>query len=112
MYQEKARRWGVDDIVRRAMADKTFIPVEPLSRVHLYKHTEQKFVELFYAESASIVNYLIVEEGEQKFFKFLRKMSQGAEFIVAFKSTYRRFDSLDDLNRAWMEFLKRKNGRS
>jgi len=111
MYQEKARRWGVDAIVKEAIEDGSFIPLEQLSRVRLYKHTEQKFVELFYAESASVVNFLIDLEGEQKFFKFLRKMNQGSEFIVAFKSTYRRFDNIDDLDRVWMQSLKRKNGK-
>lgn len=106
-YQEKARRWGVNKIVKKAIEENQFVPLSELSTVHLYSDTERTFVDLFYAEAASVIYYLITELGEYKFNDLCRELRSGTRFEKAVTKTYSRFDDLDELNRAWVDYLKR-----
>ena len=105
--QEKARGWGSNNEVKRAIEEKKFIPLRELSSMRLYNNTEKDMINLFYAEAASIVYYLIVELGEFKFIDFCRKLKEGERFEAALNATYVQFKNLDDLNNAWVEHLKR-----
>ena len=105
MYQEKAKRWGANDVVRQTLKDGRFIPLEDLSQSSLLRNANETTVDLFYAESASIVYYLISEIGEYRFVYFCRRLSEGDTFLVAFKMAFVRFRNLDDLNKAWVEYL-------
>jgi len=106
MYQEKAKRWGANKFVREAMEEGRFIPLPELSVMRLTKKTDQDKVILFYAESASIVNYMISELGEQRFVRFCRKLNDGDKFERALESIYVRFKDVEKLNQAWVNYLK------
>jgi len=67
IYQEKAKRLGSNDIVKEAIENGQFIPLSQLTGVRLYKDTQDQVVDLFYAESASAVYYMITELGDQEF---------------------------------------------
>ena len=105
MYQEKARRWGVNKVVAKAITDGKFIPLKEMSRMALSNATDQDTVELFYAEAASVVYYMITELGEYRFVNFCRELKEGARFEDAIHRAYVRFDNLDDLNAAWVKYL-------
>ncbi|HOW34811.1 MAG TPA: peptidase MA family metallohydrolase [Candidatus Omnitrophota bacterium] len=107
MYQEKARRWGVNSDVKKAIEQKKFIPLSELSTVRLYSDTARDFVELYYAEAASAVYYLITEFGEFKFVGLCRQLKEGTRFEQAFKNIYIQFKSLDAFNQSWVNYLKR-----
>ena len=106
MYQEKAKRWGAHDTVRDALEKNKFIPLNELSKVVLRKQTEKEKINLFYAEAASVVNYLISEMGENRFVRFCRKLESGTTFENALSSIYVRYRNIDQLNRAWVNFLE------
>ena len=105
MYQEKARRWGVNKVVAKAITDGKFISLKEMSRMTLSNETDQDTVELFYAEAASVVYYMITELGEYRFVNFCRELKEGARFEDAIHRAYVRFDNLDDLNGAWVKYL-------
>ncbi|MCA9398418.1 MAG: hypothetical protein KC618_01630 [Candidatus Omnitrophica bacterium] len=107
MYQEKAKRYGSDHIVKESIEDGTFMPLEELSNMRLYHHTTQEKVDLFYAESASVVNYLISEQGEYRFVNFCRKLQEGVDFLKALDTIYGRFNGIEGLNRAWKGHIER-----
>ena len=65
MYQEKARRWGANDAVRQAIKDGKFMSLEDMTVMELSGRMNTEMVQLFYAESASIVNYIIDELGQR-----------------------------------------------
>ena len=106
MYQEKARRWGAHDFVRKAMEDGTFKPLNELSIMRVRARTDRALVELFYAESASVVNFMINELGDQRFLHLCRKLKDGKPFSWTIDSVYSRFKNVDDLNDAWVKYLK------
>jgi len=107
MYQEKAKRWGSNRIVKKAIETEDFIPLDELSHVVLTSKTDDQKVKLFYAESASIVYYMISELGEYRFVQFCRKIKSGDSFIKALTSVYFRFKDLEHLNKSWVEYLEK-----
>jgi hypothetical protein len=106
MYQEKAKRWGAHDEVRKAMENGTFKPLNELSIMRVKHGTKRDLINLFYAESASIVNFMINEFGDQRFVHFCRKLKDGNPFSWSLDSVYARFKDVDDLNDAWVKYLK------
>jgi hypothetical protein len=107
MYQEKAKRWGANDEVRRAIEEGDFMDLDELSAFFPSRRTERQKIDLFYAEAASIVYYLIQEQGTSRFVRFCRKLQDGIIFEEALKSVYIRFRNLDELNKAWVDYIKR-----
>jgi len=105
MNQEKAKRWGAHDTVRKAIQEGTFKSLNELSITHLSNRTSKELVNLFYAESASAVNFLINEYGKQRFVRLCRKLKEGGPFEWALDSIYVRFKKIEDLNDAWVKYL-------
>jgi hypothetical protein len=106
MFQERAQRVGAHETVAKALKNGQFIPLTQLTNMRLYSDTPTEEVQLFYAESASVVNYLISELGEHRFVKLCRELKSGRNFMEALGSSYGRFSSIEDLNRAWVNYLK------
>ena len=106
MLQEKAKRYGVDKFVQSAMEKNEFIPLTKIHNMRLYKNSDSKDVELYYAESASVVHYMMSELGESRFVQFCRALKEGLSFEEALGKVYYRFKTIDDLNKAWINFLK------
>lgn len=107
MYQEQAKRWGAHDIVKTAIENGDFMSLTELSAMKLGKGTQQNMVNLFYAESASIVNYMITELGEYRFKNFCRKLEEGSSFEWALETVYVRFKNIEELNKSWEKFLNK-----
>jgi hypothetical protein len=105
MYQEKAKRWGANDLVKQALKDGRFISLKELSIHYPMGKMSAEDVELFYAESASVVYYLIQELGEHRFVQFCRELQEGRPFEWSLESSYVRFNNLEDLNKAWLSYL-------
>ncbi len=105
MYQEKAKRLGSDDDVREAIEKGQFITLTQLTDMRLYNDTDQDTVQLFYAEAANAVYFLITEFGEQRFYKLCRELKENTPFEEALRRVYVRLKSLDDLNKFWVKHL-------
>lgn len=105
MYQEKAQRWGSHDMVRKAIEEGTFKSLKELSITRLKHRTSKDLVTLFYAEAASVVNFMINELGDRRFVRLCRKLKDGGPFSWAIDSVYSRLKNVDDLNDAWVKYL-------
>lgn len=105
MYQEKAKRFGSHKTVQDAYHNHIFMSVLELSHIDLTTGTDVKVVNLFYAESASIVYYMINELGKQRFVSFCDHLKETRDFEKSLDMAYGRFHSLDDLNKAWIKYL-------
>jgi hypothetical protein len=108
MFQERAKRWGAHKIVQKAIAAGQFIPLRQLSGIRLSPETDRELIELFYAESASAVYYMIMELGQQRFVNFCRRLKDNDSFPQALHSCYTRFKDVDGLNKAWISYLDRQ----
>jgi hypothetical protein len=107
MYQEKAKRWGADADVKEAINNGQFVPLQELQTMRLTHETDKETVMLFYIEAASAVHYLISELGKFKFSLFCQNLKKGSSFNQALEKSYYRFTNIEDLNKAWMGYLKK-----
>ncbi len=108
MYQEKARRWGAHQDVKKAMADGTFVPLDQLSQVSLAYDSSRETVDAFYAESASAVYFLIKEYGDFRFLNFCRQMKLGNTFERAFELAYPHIRTISQFNSLWVSHIERQ----
>jgi Peptidase MA superfamily len=106
MYQEKARRPGSHQVVKKAIENGQFIPLTQLTDMRLYNGTAQDTVDFFYTESASAVNFMITELGEEHFYKLCRELKDETPFEDALAKTYMRAKNLEELNKLWVKFLE------
>ncbi len=107
MYQETARRFGADEIIKKAISEGKFIPLTELSNMGLHNNTDQERLSLFYSEAASIISFIINELGEFRFMRFCRELGQGTTFEEALKLVYTRFNNVEQLNKAWVEYINK-----
>ncbi|MDE2009821.1 MAG: hypothetical protein KGJ09_07045 [Candidatus Omnitrophica bacterium] len=106
IYQEKAKRLGSDKLVREAIKNGQFIPLSRLTGMRLYRNSNSQIVDLFYTESASAVHYLITQWGSLEFTMLLNELKSGTPFDKALHKVYLRFETIDDLNQAWVDYLQ------
>ncbi len=107
MYQEKAKRWGAQKVVQRAMAENKFISLPDLGRLRLNNNTPAERVDLFYAEAASVVYYLITEFNKSRFVSFCQELKEGQDFNNSLQAVYNRFKDVREFNDAWVKYLQK-----
>lgn len=79
---------------------------KPLNGLTLAEDASPEEINLFYAESQSVVNYLITNYGMLKFMTLATKLQAGKDIDAAIASTYeKQIASLDDLQAKWLESL-------
>jgi hypothetical protein len=78
------------------------MPVEELNKIN--KET-LILPGIFYAQSVSIVDYLLGKFGKKQFTRFCRCLRDGSRLEEAMAAVY-RFKDLRELNQAWLEYLK------
>ena len=67
----------------------------------------EKACARFYAESASLVGYLVEQYGSERFTRFCRQLRDGKSIEDAIKFAYAgQFQSLAELQAGWEQFLR------
>jgi hypothetical protein len=105
MYQERARRLGADDDVRRLIAEDAYIPLKDLDQMVLRSATDRAAVDAFYTEAASLVGFLINKYEIYRFARLCGDLRDGQRFEWALKKAYMEFPDLAALERAWRRYL-------
>lgn len=101
---------GKIDEHRQVMAqlvslDRT-IPLESLENFNLKEVTDDRQVEIFYAESLYIVDFLIKTYGKAAFQKLCRQLRDGRTFEEALKSAYYpTIGSMSGLQDKWRAYM-------
>jgi len=95
------------DLVMRLMVRlNRYYSIDSLSGINIQYEKNAEYVELFYAESVSIVSFLVKKFGSEAFGRFCRKMSDGSSFEVAMKFVYQNmFSSYSALEEKWIQYL-------
>jgi hypothetical protein len=93
--------WQVQEGIRK----NKFMGIPKLTNYNLRMSTDKELVSLYYAESASIVNFLLKEFGKDKFVLFCQYLRDTQSLQKALVSAY-SFGSVDELNEAWLKYLK------
>ena len=100
VLQEKDREAYLA-IARKLVKEGDYIPLAELSGIRGYKSIDS---QVFYSESASIIDFLLNKYGRDTFVMFCRRIRDGEEWEKALLKTY-RFEGLEELQEAWVNHL-------
>jgi hypothetical protein len=100
--QEKLQLDQRLSLARASVNDKMFMSVGELSQIDNYTLLSPR---LFYAESASLVTFLLRRYGRERFLSFCRRIRDTGSWQNALKRTY-GFSDINDFNAAWLRYLK------
>lgn len=107
-FQERNRAESASQIVRAAIKNGTYIPLTKLNSMDPRIMADQGTVSLFYAESVSVVYYLVKQFGKDSFIVFCQRLRDGKTLQESLRSTYSIKD-MDELNSNFIKYLG--NGR-
>lgn len=99
--QEKSSLNGRMRAARNLVERSTYVDINTLSGV---KDPQTITPQVFYAEAASLVVFLLEQYGRDKFLEFSRRLRDGISWQEALVSTY-RFVDLNDMQEKWKEFM-------
>ncbi|RJO65623.1 MAG: hypothetical protein C4540_00550 [Candidatus Omnitrophota bacterium] len=105
-YQEASKLAIAKEVVRQALKDGSFLNIEGLVRFDGKNIKDEKVVNVFYAESISIVNYLIKKFGNDRFVLFCQYLRDKKNFERALASSY-PIANIKELERGWIEDIKK-----
>ncbi len=103
---------GYDDEQARSFSEAmdsirngAHIPLEQVSGFTLAQSTPTTTINIYYAQSLSVVDYL--KKDHRKWRSLLKKLKSGLKFKVALKASYN--ESLSSLENKWLESIKKRN---
>lgn len=103
-YQENLKRSLAKEIVKQALQEGTFMDWEELSGFNPQSSQDAQSVTIFYAESASIIEFLIKEFGSDNFVLFCQNLRDKKDLDRALRSVY-SFGDVKGLQQAWQKYL-------
>jgi hypothetical protein len=105
VYEEKGRRYEAP--VKHALETNQIISISEIVNCNDYPLDLNKRA-LFYAQSASLVDFLLNKYGGAKFLAFSKKLIRGGKDIdeALFSTYYPHIKNVSQLSDAWLNFLK------
>ena len=106
-FLEKKNRADKIMLASALVRTSQFMDIAELQKV---KRTNMFMPQVFYAESASVIDFLLDQYGQEKFVNFcrgLQKLRDDQDWTVAFFDAY-KFSDFTDLNDKWKAYLLTK----
>lgn len=104
-YEERLKRSAANAIIKKAIANGKFMDLERLSGFNLQLNADDEPVAIFYAESVSLVGYLVAKFGSDDFISFCQALRDKKDLLRAISTVY-PYSTLGELDSAWREYLK------
>lgn len=105
-YQEKSKRYAAKAMVRELIANGKLLSFEQLNAVSSSHNLNPEHTEAFYAESVSIVYFLIDTFNKDRFVTFCRRLKEQRNFDAALDTSYYNFKNAGDLYKQWLQSIK------
>ncbi|MFH0796393.1 MAG: peptidase MA family metallohydrolase [Candidatus Omnitrophota bacterium] len=109
-WTEKRRSGSVQEYDAYLLRQNRFIPLFvliKLDNIDLKSKKYEKFINIFYHQSLSLVNFLITQHGTTKFTTFCRRLKEGELFEDALRFSYSpSLKSLSDLETQWKKHIR------
>jgi hypothetical protein len=106
-YHERIDRSRADEIFKDPRERDSFIRFQELSKIRSRSLRDDPDVDIFFAQSLSIVNFLLTEFGKKRFRIFCRGLKEGMDMDKSLAAAY-SFKEISELEEAWQAYLKRK----
>lgn len=105
-WLEPTRRADAEPQVRRALRENRFIPLAQLNRITPETLAQRADVALFYAESVSLVSFLVDRYGKSGFHDFCSALRDGKSVDDALSRAYSGLQNAASLAEAWEKRLR------
>lgn len=105
-YQESLNDPRMKMVIDAAVRQDRLIGLNKLFSMNPYSMQDTDMVGLFYAQSASLVDYLVKEFGRDKFVTFCQDLRDKKDFQRAMFSNY-PFSNIRELEEGWKKYLRR-----
>lgn len=105
-YQQDLRFSTAGIMIKEALAKNRFIPLKKLAELDPLSMTDTELVNLFYAESVSILDYLVKEFGQDRFMLFCQGLRDKQNLEKALLLAY-PFKNIEELDKEWCRHLNR-----
>jgi len=107
-YQERKNVIETEKSLRRAVHNNGYMPLREFNHVYyIGNEHDTVIVKMFYAQSESIVRFMIKEYGRERFANFVRQLKLGKTVEQALRFSYPLgIDSLDNLENKWLEYME------
>jgi len=95
--------------LKQQIAKDTYIKFSKLNDIELrsLNDREQDYINLFYLESFSIINFIMKEYGKNKFSDLLRRLRKGGGIEKSLSKVFYDFKDLDKLEEKWKAYYLR-----
>lgn len=105
--QEKERKIQANYLMRNLIAAGQYIPLDQLFSFDIRREKDPTKVAFFYAESVTIVLFLMDRYGSDSFGRLCHAMQDGSSFEEALTAAYPlRISSISDLGKKWLRYMQ------
>lgn len=111
-YEEKGKIEWSDKIMEEAIKRRQYIPAKTMMRIDskTLMANSGELVELFYAQSISMVGYLIEKKGSARFANLCYHLKSGKSLNDALKFAYFSYNNFQDLYNNWLNYWQKEKG--
>lgn len=103
---EEGKKDQVQSPMRSVVSAGNHIPFVLLQKMEPADLTQDQQVSLFYAQSLSIVVFLVEKYGQDSFYRLCKELRDGRSFETALRRVYGGiFDSIADLENRWLTYM-------
>ena len=96
-----------DELLRNKVKEAAHIPLKQFVKMNNYPATREE-VELFYAQSEKIVEFLITQYGRKSFSQLCRMLISDKSFEQALRTAYAdKYQNFDQFKRDWIKYVLR-----
>lgn len=108
-WEEKDIRSHKVRLSAQGVASGKIFPIKDLTQVDVAQLTDAGRAALFYAQSASLVGFLIETHGAEMFRKFCGQLRDGKKVEDALRFAYpQTIRNMDELEKGWKEYVRAK----
>ena len=96
----------MERVMRYLVGQNQHIPFDQFFAMDIQKETDGQKVMIYYAQSYTLVKYMIKSQGQDAFFELCRNLREGKNFEEALRSSfYPSIESLHDLEKKWAVYM-------
>jgi len=104
---EKGKREQAQEIMRSRTAEGKYVPMNLLFLQDVRLESDPEKASLFYAQSVSVIDFMLRKFGSRDFSRLCREMKAGKGFEDAFHVAFvSKIKSIDELEKKWLSYLK------
>ena len=105
--QESEKGDEAEHAMRSLVRNRRYIPLRDLLNLDIRSELDPLKVAIFYAESVSILNFLITKYGSSQFGELCKFLREGRTFEEALKGAYSSsVDSIEGLQEKWLDYMQ------